>query len=142
MARPFTIVCLKLTSSGRPVGQPTWHKNTSAYHSLGNCISLQTRLVQKPPPQLFRDLLIITPVTVFSCGHLSYQIIYNALRDYTCIKTNSGALVAYSASLLVSCSQTDLRTSRLLIVPIISETIDKRVVHNFSHNHNHNQSSL
>ena len=137
------IVCLKLTSSGRPVGWPTWHKNTSAYHSLGNCISLQTRLVQKPPPQLFRDLPIITPVTqFFSCRRLSYQIIYNALRDYTCIKPNSGALVAYSASLFVSCSQTNLRTSRLLIVPIISETIDKRVARNFSHNHNHNQSSL
>ena len=88
IARPFTVVCLKLTSSGRPVGRPTWHKNTSAYHSLGNCITLQTRLVQKPPPQLFRDLPIITPVTVFRAGAY-HQIIYNALRDYTCIKTNS-----------------------------------------------------
>ena len=46
IARPFTIVCLKLTSSGRPVWQPTWHKNTSAYHSLGNCISLQTTSIK------------------------------------------------------------------------------------------------
>ena len=36
-------------------------------------------------------------------------------------------MVTYSAGLLVSQSQTNLRVSRLLIVPIISETMDKRV---------------
>ena len=50
----------------------------------------------------------------------------NALRDYTCIKSDPGTLVVYSAGLLVSCSQINLRTSYLLIAPIISKTIDKR----------------
>ena len=63
--------------------------------------------------------------TVFSRGRLSYQIIDNALLDYTCIKSNRGTLVVYSVGLLVSRSQTNLRASCLLIVPIISKPTDK-----------------
>ena len=40
-------------------------------------------------------------------------------------KANRGTLVVYSAGLLVSRSQTNLRASCLLIVPIISKPIDK-----------------